>query len=84
MKLKGLKILQTFSHSNTSAAFKCALLDAVTCEKIFKVGIERDKYSMVHIKLENVTFLSQDLLSSVREIYTFCCTSFNAFDCLIM
>lgn len=68
MRLKRLKILQNLSHSNTSATFKCALLDAVACEKIFKVGLKRDKYSMVHIKFENITFLSQDLLSSVREI----------------
>lgn len=68
MRLKRLKILQNLPHSNTSATFKCALLDVVACEKIFKVGLKRDKYSMVHIKFENITFLSQDLLSSVREI----------------
>lgn len=58
MGLKRLKILQTLSHSNTSAGFKCALLDAVACEKIFKEGLERDEYNMVHIKFENVIFLS--------------------------
>lgn len=84
MRLKRLKILPTLSHSNTSAAFKCALLDAVACEKTFKVGLERDKYSTVHIKFENVIFFSQDLLSSVREIYTICRTSFKAFDCFIV
>lgn len=78
-----MKILQTLYHSNTSAAFKCVLLGAVACEKIFKIGLERYKYSMVHIKFENVIFLSQDLLS-VSEIYTFCCTSFKTLDCLIM
>jgi len=33
MGLKRLKILQALSHSNTSAGFKCALLDAVAHEK---------------------------------------------------
>lgn len=59
MGLKRLKILPTLFHSNTSAGFKPALLDAVACEKIFK-GLKRDEYNMVHIKFENVIFLSQD------------------------
>lgn len=66
MRLKRLKILQTLSHSNISAAFECDLLDAVAWEKIFKLGLERDKYSMVQIKYENVTFLSQDLKGNLH------------------